>query len=54
MDCMLIRNIVYAGMCEFLFAAKSWLPLAGERLDEQLLDRFAEHCAGILLNGIAT
>lgn len=41
------------GMCEFLFAAKSWLPLAGEQLDDQLLERFAEHCAGVLLNGIA-
>lgn len=40
------------GMCEFLFAAKSWLPLAGEQLDEALIERFADHCANVLLTGI--
>jgi AcrR family transcriptional regulator len=40
------------GMCEFLFAAKSWLSLAGEVLDDALLDRFADHTVALLLQGV--
>lgn len=42
-----------AGMCEFLFAAKDWLPLAGQEFDQELMERFAEHCTRLLLGGIA-
>lgn len=40
------------GMCEFLFVAKSWLPLADETLDADLLDRFADHTVKLLLEGM--
>ncbi len=40
------------GMCEFLFAAKSWLNLAGESLDSELVDRFADHTVQLLFNGV--
>lgn len=42
------------GMCEFLFAARSWLETgAGEKLDEQLIKRFSDHTVELLLHGIA-
>jgi AcrR family transcriptional regulator len=40
------------GMCEFLFAARSWLTHAGETLDDALVDRFAEHTVELVLQGL--
>jgi len=42
-------------MCEFLFAARSWLETAaGEQLDEPLIERFTDHTVELLLHGIAS
>ncbi len=42
------------GMCEFLFAARSWLEdVAGERLDQELIERFTQHTTELVLHGIA-
>jgi AcrR family transcriptional regulator len=42
------------GMCEFLFAARSWLQdAAGEAIDESLIERFIEHTTDLVLRGIA-
>lgn len=47
---LLLFSIV--GMCEFLFAARSWLTDAGETLDEDLVERFADHTVRLLLHGL--
>lgn len=41
------------GMCEFLFAARSWLGDAGESLDDELIERFTDHTIELVLHGIA-
>jgi AcrR family transcriptional regulator len=42
------------GMCEFLFAARSWLEdAAGENIDEAMIERFTDHTAELVLRGIA-
>lgn len=40
------------GMSEFLFAARSWLSFTGERLDDALVDRFAEHTTEMVLRSV--
>lgn len=47
---LLLFSIV--GMCEFLFAARSWLTDADEVLDEALVERFAGHTVDLLLGGL--
>jgi AcrR family transcriptional regulator len=47
---LLLFSIV--GMCEFLFAARSWLTDAEEVLDESLVERFAGHTVDLLLRGL--
>jgi AcrR family transcriptional regulator len=42
------------GMCEFLFAARSWLEGAGETVDEALIERFTDHTVELVLHGIGT
>jgi TetR/AcrR family transcriptional regulator len=49
---MLLFSVV--GMCEFLFAARSWLEDTGETLDEDLINRFSTHTVELLLHGIGT
>jgi AcrR family transcriptional regulator len=39
------------GMCEFLFAGRSWLD---EAIDEPLIDRFTAHTTELVLRGIAS
>ena len=42
------------GLCEFLFAARGWLDdLAGEQIDDALIDRFTEHTTELVLRGIS-
>jgi AcrR family transcriptional regulator len=49
---MLFFSVV--GMCEFVFAARSWLEgPAGETLDDALVERFTDHTVELLLRGIA-
>ena len=47
-------SVSLVGMCEFLFAARSWLQdAAGEAIDEPLIERFIEHTTDLVLRGIA-
>jgi AcrR family transcriptional regulator len=42
------------GLCEFLFAARGWLDdIAGEQIDEAMIERFTEHTTEFVLRGIA-
>ncbi len=47
---LLLFSIV--GMCEFLFSARSWVQDTGETLDNDLVDRFADHTVELLLHGL--
>ncbi|MDQ1583736.1 MAG: hypothetical protein QOF36_1790 [Microbacteriaceae bacterium] len=41
------------GLCEFLFAARPWLEHGFQAtLDEELLERFVEHSADLVLSGV--
>lgn len=47
---LLVFSVV--GMCDFLFVARDWLDDAGQRLDEDLVDRFAQHTVKLVLHGL--
>ncbi len=47
---LLLFSIV--GMCEFLFSAHSWVHDTGETLNDELIDRFADHTVELLLQGM--
>lgn len=47
---LLVFSVV--GMSDFLFVARDWLTDAGERLDEELIDRFAKHTSELVLHGL--
>lgn len=43
------------GASEFLFAGRSWLDdLAGEQIDEAMVERFTEHTTELVLRGIGS
>lgn len=47
---LLLFSIV--GMSEFLFSARSWVRDTGETLNDELVERFADHTVELLLQGI--
>jgi TetR/AcrR family transcriptional regulator len=47
---LLLFSIV--GMCEFLFAASTWLADTGEELDEAFIERFTAHTLRLLRQGL--
>ncbi len=48
---LLLFSIV--GMCEFLFAASTWLADTGEELDEAFIERFTAHTLRLLRQGLS-
>lgn len=48
---LLLFSIV--GMCEFLFAASTWLSDTGEELDDAFIERFTAHTLRLLRQGLA-
>lgn len=42
------------GMCEFFFSARTWMEAAtGSDVDAPLVARYTDHCAALLLEGVA-